>query len=64
MYYDRLGIPARACHPRDILGHVVSIARFEEREPELTRSVLERACRAYFLVMAHDALQVTKEASG
>jgi predicted ATPase with chaperone activity len=51
-FYGRRGIPARACHPRDILDHAVNSARFLEIEPALTRDLLNRACRSYFLTSA------------
>lgn len=54
-YYEGRGIPPRGCHPRDIVGHVASIARFEGCRPELSESLLERACRSHFLVMASGA---------
>jgi hypothetical protein len=48
-WYGRRGIHARACHPRDILDHLVDIARFYEGRPELTFDMVDRACRSYFL---------------
>ena len=48
-YYDRLGIPPRACHPRDITDHLLDAAKFLETEPALTPELVERACRSYFL---------------
>ena len=48
-WYSRRGIHPRACHPRDILDHLVDIARFYEGRPELTFDMVDRACRSYFL---------------
>ncbi|MDF3052917.1 MAG: putative ATPase [Geminicoccaceae bacterium] len=48
-WYGRHGIHARACHPRDILDHLVDIARFYEGMPELNFDMVDRACRSYFL---------------
>jgi len=48
-YYGRQGIHPRACHPRDILDHLVDIARFYEGKPVLTNDIVDRACRSYFL---------------
>jgi hypothetical protein len=48
-YYGRHGIPSRACHPRDILDHLVDIARFYETTAVLTDDIIDRACRSYFL---------------
>lgn len=47
--YGRRGIPARSCHPRDLLDHVCDIARFLEVEPVLSESLLERAGDSYFM---------------
>ena len=52
-YYMRLGMPARACHPRDLTDHILDISKFLGREPELSPDLLERACRSYFLDPAH-----------
>jgi predicted ATPase with chaperone activity len=47
--YRRLGVEPRACHPRDILDHVMDIATFMQTPFDLTPELLDRACRAYFL---------------
>ena len=48
-YYERLGISPRKCHPRDILDHLLDIARFLEVDHRLTPELLDRACQSYFL---------------
>jgi predicted ATPase with chaperone activity len=48
-FYRRLSIMPRACHPRDITDHVLDIAKFLAREPQLSTELLERACHSYFL---------------
>jgi predicted ATPase with chaperone activity len=55
-YYSERGIEPRACHPRDIIEHLVHVARYEGIEPRFTLDMLEQACDSYFLVMAHDAM--------
>lgn len=50
-YYERLGIEARGCHPRDILDHLCDSARYLETETELSEELLDRACASYFLDM-------------
>ncbi len=50
-FYDRLGIPPRGCHPRDILDHLVDSARYLQMLPELSDELLEKACASYFLDM-------------
>jgi predicted ATPase with chaperone activity len=51
-FYGRRRIPARSCHPRDILDHLVDLAGFLEIEPALTDDLLDRACESYFLDLA------------
>ena len=48
-WYERRGIHPRACHPRDILDHLVDIARFYEGTAMLDPDLVDRACRSYFL---------------
>ena len=48
-WYARHGITARGCHPRDILDHVVDIARFHLVAPTASVEMVDRACRSYFL---------------
>ena len=48
-WYGRHSIIPRGCHPRDILDHVVDIARFHQVHPEATVDMVDRACRSYFL---------------
>ena len=53
-FYQGLGIPARACHPRDILAHVADIAKYHDTTPRLTPELVDLACRSYFLTDVHD----------
>lgn len=39
----------RAVHPRDILEQIIDIARYENRPPQLTKDLLDRAAKAYFV---------------
>ena len=48
-WYKRREIEPRACHPRDILDHVIDISRFRQVDAHLSRDLVERACRSYFL---------------
>jgi predicted ATPase with chaperone activity len=48
-WYQRRDIHPRACHPRDILDHLVDIARFYEGRAVLEADLVDRACRSYFL---------------
>jgi predicted ATPase with chaperone activity len=51
-YYAGCGISPRGCHPRDLLNHVEDIAKYEDREAELSEELLDRACQTYFLAMS------------
>ena len=51
-YYQDTGIEPRACHPRDIVEHVLDVAKYEAVPPVLSPDFVRRACEAYFLVMA------------
>lgn len=48
-FYGRLGFEPRACHPRDLLSHVVDLARYTNTAAVLSEEKLDLACRAYFL---------------
>jgi len=41
----------RACHPRDILERLVELAWYLGVTPRLTKELIDRACRAYFVEM-------------
>ena len=48
-YYQPRKLQMRACHPRDLVEQVVDICRYQEREPAITRELLDAACASYFL---------------
>jgi hypothetical protein len=48
-YYQRHRRPLRACHPRDLVEHVIDLARFNEQPPMLTQQALDHICRTYFI---------------
>jgi predicted ATPase with chaperone activity len=50
-FYEKRGLPARACHPRDIVNHLLDISRYLGEEPALSGRMLGLACRSYFLDM-------------
>ncbi|HEX7119416.1 MAG TPA: hypothetical protein VF212_11545 [Longimicrobiales bacterium] len=51
-YYGARGFPTRACHPRDLLDHLIAAATFFDRPPELSEELIDHACQTYFLGMA------------
>ncbi len=48
-YYKPRGLQLRSCHPRDLLEQVVDICRYQNREPVITRELLDAACGSYFI---------------
>jgi hypothetical protein len=48
-YYAPKGLQMRACHPRDLINHVVDICRYTGREPLISRELLDAACGSYFI---------------
>ncbi len=48
-YYQPRKLQMRACHPRDLVAQVVDICRYQNREPVITRELLDAACASYFL---------------
>jgi hypothetical protein len=48
-YYQPRKLQMRACHPRDLISQVVDRCRYEDREPVITRELLDAACGSYFV---------------
>jgi predicted ATPase with chaperone activity len=48
-YYIKPGKPLRACHPRDLADEILDIARYRNIEPILSKELIDRACKAYFV---------------
>jgi len=48
-YYQAHSIAPRGCHPRDIIDHLLDIAKYLEIEPTLSVDLVDRACHSYFL---------------
>ena len=48
-YYEGRGLEMRACHPRDLVQQMVTLCRYRKQPLELTRKLLDEACRTYFL---------------
>src|SRR5919199_4121144 len=47
-YYEKTGRQPHACHPRDLLNHLLSAAHYRKVEPRLSKELLDFACRTYF----------------
>ena len=48
-YYQPRKLEMRACHPRDLVEQVVDMCRYQQRDPHITRDLLDAACASYFL---------------
>jgi SpoVK/Ycf46/Vps4 family AAA+-type ATPase len=48
-YYEPRKLQMRACHPRDLVEQVIDMCRYQQREPAITRELLDAACASYFL---------------
>jgi hypothetical protein len=48
-YYKKLGVPFNACHPRDIIDHVIDDSRFYNHPPQMTREDIDTAWENYFV---------------
>ncbi len=48
-HYGPANRPLRACHPRDLLDQVTALCRYRGIEPVITRELLDKACRNYFV---------------
>lgn len=48
-YYSLNRRPMRACHPRDLLDQITALCRYRGSAPEITRDLLDKACRTYFV---------------
>ncbi len=48
-YYRKLGVAFNACHPRDLLDHIVVRSRYYHRQPEVTKDNLDAAWACYYV---------------
>ena len=48
--YQKHRIQLRSCHPRDLVDHILSIAKFNGVAPTLDLQLLDRAARTYFFL--------------
>jgi hypothetical protein len=39
----------RACHPRDLVEHMVNLCHYRDQPAAITPKLLDEACRTYFL---------------
>src|SRR4029078_6806172 len=51
-YYKPRRRQMRACHPRDLISQVVDICRYTNREPLITRELLDAACGSYLIAVS------------
>jgi predicted ATPase with chaperone activity len=48
-WYRRRGMPLNACHPRDLVGHILDHSRYACQAPVMSREALDQACENYFV---------------
>ena len=48
-HYEKHGREPQACHPRDLLNHLISAARYYDVRPVLCKDLIDFACRSYFV---------------
>ena len=48
-WYRRNNLAFNACHPRDLVDHIIDMARFFKERPEMTRDAIDHACENYFV---------------
>jgi len=50
-YYKRLNVKLNACHPRDILDHIIENAHYYNHSPQLTKDRIDAVWQSYFVDM-------------
>ena len=50
-YYKRLNVKLNACHPRDILDHIIDDAHYFNHPTQLTKDRIDTAWQSYFVDM-------------
>ena len=48
-FYRRLDMPLNACHPRDLIDHIVDEAHYRNHGPEMTPQAIATAWESYFV---------------
>lgn len=48
-YYQPYEMELRSCHPRDLVGLIIDVARFQQRRPALEQDLIDQACRSFFV---------------
>jgi hypothetical protein len=52
-YYKKLGVNFNACHPRDLLDHIIVKSRYYHQKPEMTKENLDVAWASYYVHLSH-----------
>ena len=47
--YSRLNVRLSACHPRDLIDHIIDKARFKGTQPVLSKESIQSAWETYFV---------------
>lgn len=49
-YYRKTGRTMQSVHPRDLIKTVLSICNYDGSQPRLTPTLIDEACKAYFVI--------------
>jgi hypothetical protein len=50
-YYKKLGVKLNACHPRDLIDHIIDDAHYYNLSAQLTKEGIDIAWQNYFVEM-------------
>ncbi|HOX43905.1 MAG TPA: ATP-binding protein [Myxococcota bacterium] len=50
-YYKAHDMELRSCHPRDLIGLMIDVARFRAVQPALNKQLIDQACKSFFVIM-------------
>ncbi|MDT8440161.1 MAG: ATPase [Desulfuromonadales bacterium] len=50
-WYRHHDMPLNACHPRDLVNHLIDMARYCNRPVEMSRETIDQACENYFVTL-------------
>ncbi len=50
-YYKKQGLKPNACHPRDIIDHIIDDAHYYRHAPQMTKEGVDTAWKNYFVDM-------------
>lgn len=52
-YYRKLGVEFNACHPRDLIDHIIVRSRYYHEKPAMTKANLDAAWACYYVHLSN-----------